>query len=526
MESKYELNPSDLHVSINSLPGLIILQKSSPSNNNHQQGVVYRTRLMAYYCRNDSLPSVCKLYYNIPTFTHTQKTKRRRTRDYNRHTDIIRRFFNSDSDAINYPVGCYSVRIFVDDNQSCLITKDRRRDAYHPIAFLRDNKLIGGLYANFDRYVHPSLSEKVISIDEKPIRSIITAVCLYGYNLKGIDNCENQYPITSATHNLQQDQTIERIKLECDEWHPYEKLIHQTLENMVPFFYVIGKGTMPTLYFHLPIAEYIIVGLQLFLTNYMTRKAFDDYIDYITERSRKHRQWLDNYSSRYNITLITEAPISRLVLERNDEFCLQRFMDGIDVPLSLLNGIDKESGNKIAEHVSQRCWIWLCESQVEPYRSVWRYIKSQKDLHCNEEELYNGYSLISLKYISYIAYLACVKQMEKVGQVLMVQPLDEKQVSVAYKNLLGDKYGGILGFHWMVPIVSNISTMDTLFTLKDYLAPLDNLIENGIIKQCFLESGAAATNLDKNSIVSYTKIKEQLLSKHRYLLTQQIDSIS
>ena len=200
----------------------------------------------------------------------------------------------------------------------------------------------------------------------------------------------------------------------------------------------------------------------------------------------------------------------KLILQDHDEFCLQSFLDRIQVSIDLLN--TDQTNINLSAYVAQQCWTWLCQFQSEPFRSIWQFIMDNKDTHCKKDKLIEDLNTFqSLKYLSYAIHIAAVKHISNTARSLVVLPFREKQISVAYKNLLARKYGSILGLHWMMPILSNISHNNELYHLEDYLEPLDDLIENNIISQCYLETGAAALNLGNEYIYSYSKVKEQIL---------------
>ena len=210
--------------------------------------------------------------------------------------------------------------------------------------------------------------------------------------------------------------------------------------------------------------------------------------------------------------------MQKLVVEEDGNFCLQSFLNRIQVSIDLLT-INQENLN-LSAYVAQQCWTWLSQSQTEPYRSIWKFImdKDANFTHIN--------NLQSLKYLSYSVQATAAKVISNSKRLLMVLPFRERHVAISYKNLLADEYGPILGLHWMMPILSNISYNNELYFLEDYLDPLNTLIENDIISKCFLETGAAGINIDSEHLYSHSKAKAQVLSEHRKTVEQQIHSSS
>ena len=497
---------------INNLPGLIVLQHEE-NNNDDEQGIIGWNRCMAYYSLNSAPTNIYNFYQRLPTFSFTAKSQPQRRKKYRHHADILRQLFamKKDDDIIKYTVGQYCMQTCVDDNQCCLITKARRDDIYHPIALLQDNKLISGLQINVGLYMAKGTNTKVIPIDKQPIRSIVTGMCMHGSNIKLVDNFGQEHLMTVTPKNLSKDQVIVEAIEKHHHLYPYERMTYKTFESMIPLFYILGKGKMPTIYYQLPTAEYIIHALDLLLSGHMTMNAFNQNVNYIIKRATTHYQWLIQFCSQNIIPLVTETPIQRLVLEDDGSFCLQSFFNRIQVSIDLLNM--NPANLNLSTYVAQQCWIWLSQSQTEPFRSIWKFLKG-KDANFAKENLFDTNSLQSLRYLSYTIQVTAAKQTLDSKRILMVAPFRERQISISYKKLFADKYGAILGLHWMMPILSNISKDIELYYQGDDSDPLDQLIDKDIVSQCFLETGAAAINIDSQDIYSYSKAKAQTLSEH------------
>ena len=522
MESGHIGNCLHLPV-IKNLPGLILLQNKQNSNDD-EQGIVGWNRCMAYHSLNSTPTNVYRFYRRLPTFSFTAKSELQRKKNYRHHVNILRRLFavNKNENTIKYNVGQYSLQTCIDNNQCCLITQARQEDIYHPVAFLQDNKLIGGLQINVSLYMAKDTNTEIIPIDRQPITSIVTSMCMYGSNVKLVDNSGHEHLMTVTPNALTKDQIIVDI-IEKHQLHPYEKLDYKTFENLIPLFYILGNGIIPTIYFHLPTAEYIIHALDLLLSGNMTITAFHQNIDYIIRHTRIYYQWLTHFCSQNNIQLVTKTPMEKLVLQDDGNFCLQSFLNRIQVPIDLLN--TSQVNLNLSAFVAERCWIWLSQSQIEPHGSIWKFMMD-KNTNFTQDNVVDMNSLQSLKYLSYTVQIAATKQMPNSKRTLVALSFREKQISRSYKNLLANEYGSILGLHWMIPILSNISNNSQLYYSQDYLDLLDQLIESDIVSHCLLETGAAAIKTDNEEIYSYSKAKAQMLSEHQTTVEQQIHSSS
>ena len=525
MESGQMVKCLDLPV-IKNFPGLIVLQHKR-NDNDDEQGIISWNRCMAYCCLNSAPTNVYSFYRHLPTFLFTTKTESQRRSKYRHHIDTIRRVFaiEKGDDIVKYTVGQYSMQTRIDEKQCYLITKHRRDDIYHPIAILQDNKLIGGLQMNLRLYEHmpKNANANIISIHSQPIRSIYTGMCMHGTNVKLVDNSGYEHLMYVTPDELAKDQIIVEAIEKFQSLHPYEKLAYKTFENLIPLFYIFGNGIMPTIYFYLPTAEYIIHALDLFLSGHMTTAAFHQNVHYIIKCTAIHYQWLTNLCSQNNIQLITETPLEKLVLEVDGNFCLQSFLNRIQVPIDLLD--NNQANQNLSTYVAERCWIWLCQSQKESHGSIWKFIKD-KGANVITGNLLEMNSLQSLKYLSYTVQITSIMMRPDSKQILVALPFCEKQVCLSYKNLLADKYGSILGLHWMMPILSNVSYNNDLYYLEDYLDPLDRLIEDNIVSHSFLETGAAAINIDAEHVYPYSRVKAQLLLEHGKVVEQQLQSLS
>lgn len=485
-------------VSLISYTGVIILSDSANIIKKEFE-IIAHNRIMLYYRINDT-----------PTFDLMGKSKRRRNQGIRKNFRYISQLFGQSGENITYETKHININLYLSDNTKCLIAKNQRSEIYIPIAWTENQKLMGGIYANIWNCDINEKTETVVSFKNLPVRSISTAICMFGNDLKGIDQYENTHSLTNPAYIIPDGICIEDIILESSELHLYEKQMYETYKNLVPFFRAVGNDKMPKFFFQIPMAEYVFYGLNMMFYSRMSMKAFNKYVSTVISRAKQHKEIVIKYCEQCSMEFDITGPMDILVFDKNGTFSLKKFLQKLN-----LNDFTQTKDNKyLISKIITRSIQWLSEKSNNPYYEIWQWIKQKRNnREIVEHEMHSRDSLLSLNYLSYTAKIATAKMLTTEGQLLLAHPYNEKHLALSYKSLFAGKCGGIIAFNWISPIFSNISTGNFEYYLDRNLPIVQNLINEGIIQICFIEAGSEVFISERN--LPYTcKEKHKMLSKH------------
>ena len=466
--------------------GIILLQDKKshlPDKHNIMKGW---GRLFGYHSISQTRSSA--------DFAASKKRRKYHNQGIRKQIRYLKKLLNSNDDLIICQAGDYSIQSQLDDSQIHLITQNQRSEVYTPLAFKKKDHLVGGIYANLWHCGSNEESKKVISVGEKPITSVVSAICMFGYNLKGIDNKGCEHPLTNTAYRIPEGRTIVKVVHKNKNFHPYEKLMLQTYQNLLPFFYVMGQGHMPKLFQQIPHAEYVFYGLNLFLKRKMSSDAFYCYINILEEYHLKHKQAIYHFCQNNNMMLDLTGPMDTLVFgEKEKKFSLHDFFNRIDLESSTHISTDKSSSSEQMTIIVNHCLDWLSDYAHSPYKDIWDIIKQQKNNgNIQNHILHGNESLLALNYLSYIVKVASAAILTEKGQVCLSHFYREKPIALAYKALLAERFGSIIALYWMIPVFSNISEDHSIYYMDTGLQALNELLEEGIADTCFIETGKIA----------------------------------
>ena len=240
--------------------------------------------------------------------------------------------------------------------------------------------------------------------------------------------------------------------LEIAGVHPYETANVEMLKNLLPFFTTISNAKSPSLYFHLPLPEYLIHGVSIFLAGNMTLESLDVYanllINYASVLQQKLLANLENVKIHFSSPL--EILIQDIIVS---EGCFtNRFFKNIGIPLEK-EQFDRKMGKRVAV-------------------AALEYLKSQQGIaglawaRISEQAIKDGRDL-SLKCLadwSNAVHLVLQSAGCLDGEVALVDDCWERRIVVAFKKYFQtESCPSIQCFHWLMPVgKSSISTLSYL----------------------------------------------------------------
>ena len=214
-------------------------------------------------------------------------------------------------DDLAYSSERYSLVSRLSHDVSVISTLEARDEIYFPVAFLKDQKAVGGAYLYLWQAATPEQAKtQRASISDQPIKEFYTGGCLFGSTLYGIDQYGERHPLTNPHHTIPEGRRVESIYSPFES-HPDELLTRQSLINKVPMMKALSHENEVSLRYHLPLANYIIYGLNWFFKGQLSYSSLLEYIDLVKARANEHRAFLVGFEHQYGIKVITRTTIDK-----------------------------------------------------------------------------------------------------------------------------------------------------------------------------------------------------------------------
>ena len=313
---------------------------------------------------------------------------------------------------------------------------------FQPFVFFKDGARSGGAYFTVSSTL-PLKSEKTINLKcHVPLQKIITGLCLRPNFLMITEKGEYADLVDMVYLNVphfQEKKVVDFKKI--DGIHPYETANLEMLQNLLPFLTAISQTRSPSLFFHLPLAEYLIHGISIFLAGNITLEALDVYADllvnYESALQRKLLVCLENVIIQFSSPL--DVLIQSIVFTEGS--FTRQFFQNIGIPL----GQDKPDRNMVREIA----YVAL------------QYLKAQPGIagvawtRISEQVMQDGRDL-SLKCLtdwSNSVHVAIQSFGSSDGEVAVVDDSWERRITIAFKKYFqADSWPSILCFHWLMPM--------------------------------------------------------------------------
>ncbi|GAA3926747.1 hypothetical protein [Litoribacillus peritrichatus] len=471
-------------LSIKQFPeGFTAFSEKSPDDTNTDFGDAWM------YNSGKSL-GVCNEIYAHPeleelSLEHSSHRRNRLRRTQKLWADL----FQHDEDLM-YSSDQYSLVSRLSHNVSVISTLEARDEIYFPMAFLKGNRALGGAYTYLWQAATPEQSKvQRAPIADKPIKEFHTGGCLFGSTLYGVDQQGERHPLTNPHHQIPEGRIVESIYCPYDS-HPDELLTRQSLINLVPMMKALSHEQAIKLRYHLPLANYIIYGLNWYFKGQLTYESLLQYIDLVKERAGDHLTFLAGFEREHGITVLTSNTIESLALvETPTHQLLTSLLNKIGVEQRDCQTLSQEEITAYRAKVSEAMWTFLANQPVAE-SDLWYEVRTK----VNEGQLKIDLGdLLSINYMDYSANLAMSVVQHGDREVMSLLPTHESPVMHWYKRALAEEYGAALCMQWLVPIKVHMSDFrDRLFFTEDYLSQIEDVMSNNLVAKNFLQTASIA----------------------------------
>jgi hypothetical protein len=197
-------------------------------------------------------------------------------------------------------------------DDSIYFENEENQDVFIPVTFQ------GTQGQPMQFYVSPSINNLVINQDffEKfsGIRVFVTAGCLFGAALQGVDKKGSMFPMIQHKIAFVEGDKIVTLDPIDDELHPYEIAQFNFIKDTLPLMESIcDKNIQPRLVYHLPSLDYILSAIKLFIQNKISYEALLDFYNAVKVRSQTHVKRINAIFNDSKIVLHLESPFANLL---------------------------------------------------------------------------------------------------------------------------------------------------------------------------------------------------------------------
>lgn len=146
------------------------------------------------------------------------------------------------------------------------------------------------------------------------LQHFVTAMCLFGYALQGIDERNQFHPLLDPDYNF--DNIKIRDITALLDWHPYEQSMHSNIEKL--FIFINNHVKEPVFHIHLPYTDYLLKATLLFVKNVIDWHSFVKFLCLLTERCVNHIEVINDIARKYTISLYFNSPLDSLIEEEKE----------------------------------------------------------------------------------------------------------------------------------------------------------------------------------------------------------------
>jgi hypothetical protein len=419
--------------------------------------------------------------------------------------------FSGDED-IELSSGDYKLVSRFSHDPSAICVERYREEYYLPMAYLYKNRPIGGNYLHiWESGTVGQLKVPRLSVSLQPVKEFFTGGCMLGSTLYGVDQFGNQHPLTNPYHKMDEGSVVQLVVCPHSS-HPDEIVTRESLRNSVALIKVLGQGYSPVLRYHLPLANYLIYGINWFFQGKLSKAALTQYVDHVKARSAVQRQVIEKIACESDIEINIFSTLDVLGLaESPSERILENLFSVIGLPSCSFDQLGVEDLlplrsqmiDKIIAYLSLDCFVG----------EVWGHIQNKVD---EGSFSFEAGDLLSINYMDYSANLAIAAKSHGDREVVSLLPSHESPVSYWYKKTFAEKFGAVLCFQWLSPVQVHVAEYrNRIFYIDDNIEELNVFFESGIIAKSFLQTAAIALDSVALSEKVNGQVRQKILS-HGY----------
>lgn len=363
-------------------------------------------------------------------------------------------------------------------NTMVIFNRNRREEVFLPITV---NK--GGGADKFGLYVYPWLSKTGSKPTFTGFECFVTALCMFGTSLKGVDQEAGDRPLIKHEIKFFNGQQIEQAKVVGPS--PFEVAQFEHLEKLAYLINSLSPAdTIPQLHCHLPYYDYILFCLGLFLTDKITDQALEDAVKIILEKKKEYTQRINEICEKHSITATISSPFDNIFGEIRDYSEAEKVFERLT----------RARGEQLNEEsLAQNCLELLVNNELQvQHRQGWRdYLVWSMGAKDGEKNISNLEDLFKAGNAVVVATASRDKPAQKVCSLL---PLSEKQIQLSYaefsKNIKA--YPAVVNFTYLDPFLgySNNNKGHPFYFNASQIVTTD-LMSRGALRNAYRNAGTS-----------------------------------
>lgn len=420
-----------------------------------------------------------------------------------RHARYLREIFGSEREVLEAAAGADLTRIYLSECVYKVVSAQVRTEVYLPVLHLRPQQPPTATFAYFWRCGTQAQIESgpARPLHQHPVTAIVTGLCMFGSNLKGIDQHGVEHPLTNTFYSMPNGARIVGIRQEVDDLHPYENMMLRELDLQLPMLRALGAGQDQTLYFQSVFEEYVLYGINSFLRGEMTLAALRRYVVHVGSRvdlirvlvgKTCHRHGLDWDAGRSTLGALFEPLAADRAAGSID--AIDQFAALAQIDLARADDAQLPMGERIEliRAVFHRCLRRLA-AQPGVNGEVWTDVQRRLQSAAPDDKArYDDTTLLTLNFLNYAAKVAVVRRSHTGGELCLIHPFHEKAMALSYRDLHAEHCGEVMAINWIPRLFTHGAFKDGLYYLETHKDELNQLIEFGVLENCAQETAAAA----------------------------------
>ena len=374
------------------------------------------------------------------TPTNPLESKKKFRKEKKKLKEHISNIFDATENGL-FSIGFNQYEVKTNMTNRCQVSNSPPKNftpiVFQPFAFFKDGAVSGGAYFT----ISSICSQDITTLAPDGVQKIITGICLRPNFIMVTEKGENADLVDMIYLNVPDFEEKKIVDFrQIDGIHPYETANLEMLQNLLPFFNSISRTGSPALFFHLPLAEYLIRGIGIFLAANITLEALDIYANLLMKYASELQQKLSSHLE--NVEFHFSSPLQILIQDTvpPEGSFTRQFFQNIGVPLKQ-DKPDRNMARKVAgvalEYLKQQPGIagvaWTTVSKHLPQEG--------KDL-----------SLKCLTDWSNSVHVAIHSFESSDGEVAVVDDAWERRITLAFKKYHDGSWPSILCFHWLMPL--------------------------------------------------------------------------
>ena len=140
----------------------------------------------------------------------------------------------------------------------------------------------------------------------------VTAQCLFGASLKGRDARSVLHSLIKHDITFEGGEKIEFIEFDFDKANPYEDMLLREFEKHVALMKKFSSTQPPVVRYHLPYLDYVLFGVELFISGRITLNALGELFSTIFKKKNQYVERIQKICADQNVKIIIESPFANL----------------------------------------------------------------------------------------------------------------------------------------------------------------------------------------------------------------------